>query len=262
MLHICASVENTKLYYNHNGNPPANLSYPAGCTPLQTAGSNNVYKLNATTNRSGLELMIKVMAGDHIDIFGKSYYLNTAAITNTNSTTLDVLSLMTNGLIPSSFFRGNNSEPATTVPKAYINYILFDQQFKYVGGDASRIGSSGSVKDHWYVDAQLQNILVPKNGYIFVYISNESNLDVFFDNLQVIHKPGPLIEETHYYPFGLTMSGISSKAAGSLTNKYKYNGKELQSKEFTDGSGLEAYDYGGKDARPAIRKMVADRSSV
>ena len=56
------------------------------------------------------------------------------------------------------------------------------------------------VKDHWYVDAQLQNITVPKNGYISVYASNESNLDVFFDNLQVMHKPGPILEETHYYP--------------------------------------------------------------
>ena len=233
-------------YQNNNGNPPVNNN-PNSST---TANSAKLYKLAASGSGGviGLGITLKVMSGDRIDIFGKSYYYqNNAGCTNYSLPVLDVLTGMFGA--PSSIaglkgasatgvngvssintdigsFLTNSGRNGGTTPKAAINYILLDEQFNYAGGGFSNVGSSGTLKDH---GSELSNIPVPKNGYIYIYVSNQSPTAVYFDNLQVIHTPGPMLEETHYYPFGLAMAGISSKAAGRMENKKKYNSIELNS---------------------------------
>jgi RHS repeat-associated protein len=268
------SMPTSQNYLNDNGTNNPNTFGTVGAT------SQKMYKTNAATNKTGLGMVLKVMAGDKINILAKSYYFTNVAATNSpfdastlinaflgtglavgaagnaavsHGATVGGLTSNTTGtFVPVGTFTNNNPANPYNNVKAGLAYILFDEQFNYAGGsfdpvlnDAAK--PAGGLKAHF-----LQDIPVPKNGYIYIYCSNESNKDVFFDNLEVVHQRCPILEETHYSAWGSKLLGISAQAATGIKNNFNYTGKELQNAEWLDGSGLEEYDYGARFLDPQL----------
>jgi RHS repeat-associated protein len=262
------SSASNKDYYNNNGNPPYNTNPNINTT---TAYSGYMYKLNgATGDKTGLGITLKVMTGDNVAIYGKSYW-HSSSPTNTGhdisiSTLLTQLAntgavanagkgataaaLTGSSVTPtdvSNWLSGNAPSPGSK-PKAYINWILFDEQFRVVNSSSgfSLVGNADGVTTHSGL-----GVSIAKNGYLYVYCSNESDQDVFFDNLQVIHTRGPLLEETTYSPWGLTLAGISSKAAGKLENTMN----KFQGQEYNGDLGVDAYEFKYRMDDPQIGRF-------
>lgn len=227
-------------------------------TPPGWSGNSSA-KVSRTGTLSGRPVgpntLQKVMAGDKINATVLYYHQGSAGGNNSNmlNTVLGSLgqaisgggavnSLVkdnvsnitgqlggTNGFI--NAVQPGGSNPQGTTPQAFLTVIFFDERFNFIpaadGGVAQQqvqatVGSNGS-------SLTLANIKAPKNGYAYVYVSNQSNNDVYFDDLQVHVTAGNIIEENHYYAYGLRIAAISSRKAGNgyeglLKNNYLYQG--------------------------------------
>jgi RHS repeat-associated protein len=255
------------------------VGYPEDATTQQNSF---VAKLNGENpdKKIGPSLVLKVMAGDTIQIGAKAFYKSGATPQNKQTAPpadmlTALISAFGNGQTPADPGHGAAATAVNNTPfnndfnntyqrlkdkdddaanpqrpKAYLNFVLFDEGFNLVEGN-SGVKQVQAQPDELQTLAQ-GKMVMQKSGFLYVYTSNESPQDVFFDNVVVMSSPSPVLEETHYYPFGLTMAGISTQAVGRLENK----NEKFQGQPLDDELGLNWYGFKWRNHDPQIGRFI------
>ncbi len=248
----------TATYEDANATSESNTFNPSYSTAVRinsalfnkTAGGTKSQRLSAANSNEiiGLTKSMKVIPGDTIDL---QVYAKYSAPTTTNSNVAGLIfgsiqsafgvsagSLGDGGLLYQTLSAMNGANALinsgqginNNAPKAYLNYLLFDDKFMLVDAGFTQVPENaletGGGVPHQLL--QLQAV-VRESGYVYVYLSNENDklVDVYFDDLTITHRHGPVIQSDDYYPFGLTFN--SYKRENSTENKFLFNkGSELQ----------------------------------
>jgi RHS repeat-associated protein len=134
---------------------------------------------------------------------------------------------------------------------AYINYIFYDKNFEekaLVGFDRTTTAAANSFEE------LSLTFTAEKEGYLFVYLSNEepTAVEAYFDDFKIVHTPTIVAQTDSYYPFGLSHGNMSMVREGRAENQFLYNGKEL-----VEGFELGWYDYGARYYAPDLGRWHA-----
>jgi RHS repeat-associated protein len=133
------------------------------------------------------------------------------------------------------------SHLSEAVPKGYLRMVFYDKQNQYLDEQTYYVESTFcqplGVKPG---TQQAQEVTVEQEGYVRVFVANESDVPVWFDDLEVSLEKGLLVQENHYDPWGLNLAGIEKQ--GNPDHKFQYNGKEKQ-----DELKLRWVDYGWRN---------------
>ncbi|WP_299568499.1 DUF6443 domain-containing protein [uncultured Pedobacter sp.] len=222
--------------------------------------------------------MIKVMAGDRVQLGAESYFRSGTnpetpvpmqtlvenlimAICNTAPVSADgngpfsgAMFDVTNISMTLNQIQNNNQD--TTRPRAFLNFLLFDQNFNVVH-EAS--GAIQVEQSNAWEPMDVSRFDIPVSGYLYVFTSNQSNVTVHTDNLYLMHWKGSLLEEMHYYPFGLTFDVNHQSTSVAKTNN-KFNSQSFEQNEFRDANdnlfGLNWYDFMARSYDPQIGRWM------
>jgi hypothetical protein len=179
--------------------------------------------LDGNTGRIvGPAITLRVNAGDTLDmkVFAKyeenSSYNSTTTLasiigalsgtynlTSGLETIQEATQVFTDGFAAIGAYGGSE----TNRPRAFLNFILFDQQFEYDSSGFDRISTdAGFATNQEFTvdfDSLKHHVIARKAGYIYIYVSNETpGVKVWFDDLTVEHKQNIVTQATDFGVWG------------------------------------------------------------
>ena len=121
-------------------------------------------------------------------------------------------------------------EPDTYfVPKGELVLELRDSTDSLIFEKREKLTISSAVS--W--EKLMSNLEIKEDGNLSVYIDNSSSDKVYFDEFIIERTEATVavvVQENHYYPFGMNMKGIEELDIQSLDgndeHRFQYNGKE------------------------------------
>lgn len=119
------------------------------------------------------------------------------------------------------------------VPKAYLRTLVFDKDSTLITSYTQQLTMAAQNN---YQRLRI-NLTAPQDGFVQAYVGNESDVDVYFDDISIEYQPTLLVQENQYDPFGLDLVGLSK----NTSNRFLYNSTEFQN-EF----GLSWNHYGAR----------------
>jgi RHS repeat-associated protein len=149
---------------------------------------------------------------------------------------------------------GTITTSSSSSPKAYLNYILFNSS--YTG---EPLFGYVPVPDNASTSFKKLEMDIPipagyANGYMYIYTNNESNYNVYFDEVCILHeKTNSALQVTQlsdYYPFGLGFNVWNKESIKA--NRYLYQKQELQ-----DDLGYDEYQYKYRMHDPAMGRFLS-----
>ncbi len=137
---------------------------------------------------------------------------------------------------------------SSNVPNAYLEFILTGTDNSIIKTERQYI--SAAANSAW------ENIKISYTaegeGYLQVFVANESDSPVWFDDVSIQVQQSPIAQETHYDIWGVELAGLEKR--DNPEDEYKFQGKEL-----IEDFGFYEYDFGARYYDPQLgRWSVTD----